>query len=315
MRSSGLISTTYGVAGPWRIAKAYLAAPAVKISGSPGPTTITVDSLDNISSSDLLMFDDPTGPWIEVMGKGMSTFDPVTKIITLVGALNGTNDSNTGYTLPTGTPVGSNLGDLRMWSRICSDTLTWNRSKLGMFGGWNGKYVSVVAVSPWAISTSYVFGQFVTKSGNLYVCVKGGLSAGAGGPSGLGSSPITDNTVIWFYVSSATYSGSITIPMPETDGEWRIDAVLLGNDGVHIPASWICGRSAAGATYDYVSPINVVDPITQADSFYPWSSANRSIVAYAGGGNVQISSLAGGVSFGQIIWKISPIARTTLTPT
>jgi hypothetical protein len=54
----------------------------------------------------------------------------------------------------------------------------------------------------WAGTTTYAVGQTVSNSGNIYICTIGGVSAGAGGPSGTNSS-IVDNTVTWSYVGSA----------------------------------------------------------------------------------------------------------------
>lgn len=57
----------------------------------------------------------------------------------------------------------------------------------------------------WAISTAYTKGKYVKNGGNVYLCVQSGTSAGAGGPSGVGTE-IVDNTCLWNYHS--TYAQS-----------------------------------------------------------------------------------------------------------
>ena len=55
------------------------------------------------------------------------------------------------------------------------------------------------SVAEWAISTVYTANSFVANGANLYYCVTGGTSAGAGGgPTALTPS-ITDGTVTWSY--------------------------------------------------------------------------------------------------------------------
>lgn len=50
----------------------------------------------------------------------------------------------------------------------------------------------------WAASTAYALNAVVANGGNWYICTQAGTSAGAGGPSGTGTS-IVDNTVRWDY--------------------------------------------------------------------------------------------------------------------
>lgn len=50
----------------------------------------------------------------------------------------------------------------------------------------------------WAASTAYALNAVVANGGNWYICTQAGTSAGAGGPSGTGTS-IVDNTVRWNY--------------------------------------------------------------------------------------------------------------------
>lgn len=54
----------------------------------------------------------------------------------------------------------------------------------------------------WVASTQFYLDMLVTNGGNVYVCRTAGTSAGSGGPTGTGTG-ITDNTVVWDYVSNA----------------------------------------------------------------------------------------------------------------
>jgi hypothetical protein len=49
----------------------------------------------------------------------------------------------------------------------------------------------------WAANTNYIQNTFVFNSGNIYLCVIAGLSAGSVGPTGTGAAGIVDNTVTW----------------------------------------------------------------------------------------------------------------------
>ena len=66
--------------------------------------------------------------------------------------------------------------------------------------------------SLWAVSTAYSVGDRVINSGNVYICVDAGNSAGSGdGPTGT-SAGIVDDGVIWDYESadSAISDGTVT---------------------------------------------------------------------------------------------------------
>lgn len=69
-----------------------------------------------------------------------------------------------------------------------------------------GVFWTAITVNAWTITTYYAPGDYVTNGGNLYVCITGGLSAGAGGPSGTAQS-ITDNTVTWQYCAVSSWVG------------------------------------------------------------------------------------------------------------
>lgn len=71
---------------------------------------------------------------------------------------------------------------------------------------WVDQEVSYTAEASvaWAITTAYVEGDVVTNdSGKLYVCITGGTSAGATGPTGT-AADITDGTVHWMYAGTGS---------------------------------------------------------------------------------------------------------------
>ena len=57
------------------------------------------------------------------------------------------------------------------------------------------------AGTAWVPSTAYVLRDRVVNGGNVYECITAGTSAGAGGPSGTGSS-IADGGAIWQYMGA-----------------------------------------------------------------------------------------------------------------
>lgn len=60
-------------------------------------------------------------------------------------------------------------------------------------------------IQDWAASTAYAVGDVVQNdSGRVYRCTTAGTSAGSGGPTGT-SAAITDNTVVWEYVSTSVF--------------------------------------------------------------------------------------------------------------
>lgn len=74
--------------------------------------------------------------------------------------------------------------------------------------GAGGSQVCTVTanIAAWAIATIYAVGVLVTNGGNIYQCITGGTSAGAGGPSGT-NADITDNTVHWKYIGAGASAG------------------------------------------------------------------------------------------------------------
>lgn len=63
-------------------------------------------------------------------------------------------------------------------------------------------YGNLLEGYPWAGSTAYTVGQFVSNNSNVYVCITAGTSASSGGPTTT-SSNITDGTAHWAYIRPA----------------------------------------------------------------------------------------------------------------
>lgn len=74
----------------------------------------------------------------------------------------------------------------------------------------------------WTGATNYTQGQYVTNSGNVYVCRTTGLSAGSGGPTTT-AADITDGTAHWQYLQAGTGAGQILFTFQgATDDVFRI---------------------------------------------------------------------------------------------
>lgn len=58
----------------------------------------------------------------------------------------------------------------------------------------------------WTTATAYNAGAIVTNGGNFYICTTTGFSGGGGGPTGTGSTAITDGTVIWSYIATTGWA-------------------------------------------------------------------------------------------------------------
>jgi hypothetical protein len=92
----------------------------------------------------------------------------------------------------------------------------------------------------WASGTAYTVGSVVTNdTGKTYLCHTGGTSAGSGGPTGIGTQLITDNTAKWVYIGVCpisanapetplyTYAAGDTamrVPYPQLTQRWSIVA-------------------------------------------------------------------------------------------
>jgi uncharacterized phage protein gp47/JayE len=85
----------------------------------------------------------------------------------------------------------------------------------------------IVTVDAWVAATEYEVYDLVTNdSGKLYVCTTAGESAGSGGPTGSGSTEITDNDAAWFYVAEET-AGVVVDFESENTGEIAANAGTL----------------------------------------------------------------------------------------
>lgn len=87
---------------------------------------------------------------------------------------------DTGTLVPTGSQVSSP-----------STGTAWQTLEDSTFG----------AASAWTITTAYVVGDVRKNSGNVYVCITAGTSAGAGGPT-TEAEDITDGTVHWRFIGA-----------------------------------------------------------------------------------------------------------------
>ena len=73
----------------------------------------------------------------------------------------------------------------------------------GRDGGVNWTYLSAPA---WSGSAYYNFGEYVTNGGLFYLCTQAGQAAGAGGPTGTGTT-ITDGTCTWTNITTSVWAG------------------------------------------------------------------------------------------------------------
>jgi len=104
---------------------------------------------------------------------------------------------------------------------------------------------TITAESAWTITTAYALDDRVTNSGNVYVCVTAGTSAGAGGPSGTGTG-IADGTVVWDFVGAGTGSVDIAAEAEETG---PIAAPTYTLTEIETPvAGWDSANNLADAT-------------------------------------------------------------------
>ncbi len=62
-----------------------------------------------------------------------------------------------------------------------------------------------IGLSAWPATTAVTVGQRKSNVGNAYQVITAGTTAGAGGPTGTGSS-INDGTAVWKYLSAIDYS-------------------------------------------------------------------------------------------------------------
>lgn len=74
---------------------------------------------------------------------------------------------------------------------------------------------TILALAAWQASTAYVLGQRATNTGKAYQVITGGTSAASGGPTTTAAN-ITDNTVHWKYLGTATGAVDIAAEAQET---------------------------------------------------------------------------------------------------
>jgi len=75
-----------------------------------------------------------------------------------------------------------------------------------------------IAPRAWAIYTAYIKGEAVANGGNWYICNTAGTSAGSGGPTGTGTTLITDNTAKWQFFCVARSLTTVDAPTIATTG-------------------------------------------------------------------------------------------------
>jgi uncharacterized phage protein gp47/JayE len=90
---------------------------------------------------------------------------------------------------------------------------------------------TILATTAWAGTTAYALNDRVTNSGNVYLCIVAGTSAGSGGPTTEAAS-IVDNTVTWRFLGNGTGDDIITIETAVAgwDSVMNILDATLGSD-------------------------------------------------------------------------------------
>ncbi len=105
---------------------------------------------------------------------------------------------------------------------------------------------------PWAATTAYAVGDYVSKLGNVYICTVAGTS-GATGPSGTGSA-ITDGTVTWAYKGAA-------VNVDGADGTTKVTVQEAAGPG-GVATAWT--GSTAYSVDDYVTNGGIIYRCTTA---------------------------------------------------
>ncbi len=87
--------------------------------------------------------------------------------------------------------------------------------------------VIVATLTAWVNTTGYTVGQLRRNSGNIYICITAGTSAGSGGPTTT-AADITDGTVHWRYIAagSAAISAAVTASTAGADPTLTIADLL-----------------------------------------------------------------------------------------
>jgi uncharacterized phage protein gp47/JayE len=110
---------------------------------------------------------------------------------------------------------------------------------------------TLAAPSAWVASASYAVGNLVTNdSGKIYYCSKEGIAAGSGGPTGTGTSEITDGSAKWVYIATASAAAVLSMQASSTGpyvaaarGLTVIDTPVSGWAGVVNPVAGVTGRN------------------------------------------------------------------------
>lgn len=113
------------------------------------------------------------------------------------------------------------------------------------------------ATVPWTITTAYLVGNLVVNGANAYVCTLAGTSAGAGGPTGQGSS-IIDGTAKWDFFEGAwspttTYAAGCHVVNSSSPARLYVCTVGGTSAGAGGPSSTGTGIVDGSCFWDYVA--------------------------------------------------------------
>ncbi len=108
--------------------------------------------------------------------------------------------------------------------------------------------VTIATLTAWAITTAYVVGNLRRNSGNIYLCITAGTSAGSGGPTTT-STDITDGTAHWRYIAagSAAVTAALTATEAGADSTLTIGEVVTFESPI---AGATSTSTVAGSTVD-----------------------------------------------------------------
>lgn len=132
-----------------------------------------------------------------------------------------------------------------------------------------GVFWKVLSTSAWAGSTLYAPDEYVTNGGNLYVCTTGGTSASSGGPTGTGSTTISDGTAAWSYCASSSWTGQTvfsagsfikisstyykSVTPPNTLNSSQVTGKIQPNWSIISGPPYVWGQSDGTVTWHYYS--------------------------------------------------------------
>jgi len=81
---------------------------------------------------------------------------------------------------------------------------------MSKYGGKDLLIKRKITATAWVTLTEYTVGQYVTSGLNTYRCKVAGTT-GATGPTGTGTTPITDGTVQWMFVGVTASTTHLTV--------------------------------------------------------------------------------------------------------